>query len=232
MEPEEPILDPIASLSFLAARTHTIRLGTGVIILPQRNPLILAKELASLDVLSRGRLIFGLGAGYLEPEMNALGIPLEHRGSRADEYVAAMVALWTQPKPAFQGTYVAFGNVQAYPHPAQKPHPPIVIGGRTPAAHRRAVRYGDGWYGFNLGLEETRQQLAGLRKAAALHARGEGLGGLEISVTPPETVSRSDILQYAEMGVHRLILRLPRHDPPAQILSFVRSTAERLIGAV
>src|SRR6266540_1260155 len=108
MEPDEPILDGLVALAYLAARTERIRLATGIVILPQRNPLVLAKQLASLDVLSGGRLIFGLGVGYLEPEMRALGVPMDGRGARSDEYLAAMRSLWDGAAPAFRGRYVEF----------------------------------------------------------------------------------------------------------------------------
>src|SRR5215510_10290763 len=105
------MLDPTVALTFLAAHTETVRLGTGIIILPQRNPLVLAKELASLDVLSGGRLIFGIGVGYLKPEFRALGAPFADRGAVTDEHLAAMRAIWSQPKPAYQGRFVSFANV-------------------------------------------------------------------------------------------------------------------------
>lgn len=231
MSPDEPILDPIVTLSFLAACTERLLLGTGVIVLPQRNPLVLAKELASLDVLSKGRLIFGLGVGYLAPEMNAVGVPMEQRGIRSDEYLSAILNLWLQPNPAFNGRFVAFGGVQAYPRPVQRPRPPIVIGGRTPAAHRRAVRYGDGWYGFNLSLEETVEQIGALREALGKYRRDPNLGQLEISVTPRDPVGTEEVRQYAESGVHRLILRLPRDCPISEALAFVRLTGEILIAS-
>src|SRR3954447_23877583 len=137
MNPRDRILDPVVTLAYLAAHTHRLKLGTGVIILPQRNPLVLAKQLASLDVLAQGRLILGVGAGYLEPEFQAIGVPLEDRGTRTDEYLAAMKALWAMEQPAFHGRYVDFGGVQAFPPPAQQPYPHIVVGGSSPGAYRR-----------------------------------------------------------------------------------------------
>ena len=106
-----PMLDPLVALSYLAAATSRVRLGTGIIILPQRNPVVLAKELASLDVLSKGRLIFGVGVGYLKPEFDAIGAPFAERGARADDYLAAIRALWTMDKPAYQGRFVRFSGV-------------------------------------------------------------------------------------------------------------------------
>ena len=101
-----PMLDPAVSLAFVAAHTTKIRLGTGIIILPQRNPVVLAKELASTDVLSNGRLIFGIGVGYLKPEFDAIGAPFDHKGARSEEWLAAMIALWSMPKPEFSGKWI------------------------------------------------------------------------------------------------------------------------------
>src|ERR1700752_296631 len=139
LPPLAAILDPTVALTFLAAHTTKIRLGTGIIILPQRNPLVLAKELASVDVVLNGRLIFGLGIGYLKAEFDALGIPFDSKGARSMEYLQAMQAVWTQEQPAYQGKFVSFSKIQAKPQPVQKPHPPVVIGGHTPEAFRRAV---------------------------------------------------------------------------------------------
>jgi probable F420-dependent oxidoreductase len=225
----DPILDPLLSLAFLAAHTTTIALGTGVLVLPQRNPLVLAKELASLDVLSKGRIIVGIGVGYLEPEMRAVGVPMEHRGSRADEYLRAMIALWTQDKPQFQGHYLNFRDIQAYPRPVQQPYPPIVVAGRSAAAHRRAARFGHGWYGFNLSLDETADQLRGIRQALSHWNRASDLGELEISITPRDSVDVHQVRAYSTLGVHRLILKLPLATKVEQTLAFLSSGAETLI---
>jgi probable F420-dependent oxidoreductase len=230
LPPEHPLLDPAVALAFIAGQTRTIGLGTGIIILPQRNPLVLAKELASLDVVSGGRLIFGIGAGYLAPEFAALGIPFDDRGARTDEYLRAIMALWTEPKPAFSGRFVSFGNIQALPQPSRKPHPPIVVGGHTPPAFRRAVQYGNGWYGFALDVEKTAQCLAGLHDAAARHIRPAGLGRLEISVTPREQPDLATVRRYAELGVDRLVL-YPRPAPAEDaLIAFIDTTASALVG--
>src|SRR6266566_1377569 len=166
LPPHSPLLDPAVALAFVAAHTKTIKLGTGIIILPQRNPLVLAKELASVDVVSGGRLIFGLGVGFLKAEFDALGIPFTDKGERAIEYLQAMLAIWTQDKPEYQGRFFAFRGVQAWPRPAQSPHPPIVIGGHTPDAFPRALRHASGSYGFALDVDETARCVAGLEQAA------------------------------------------------------------------
>jgi probable F420-dependent oxidoreductase len=209
MEPEDPILDPVTALAFLAGRTRSVRLGTGIIVLPLRNPLILAKELATLDVLSGGRLIFGIGVGYVEEEFKALGVPFEDRGTRIEEYIAAIRTIWTDEHPAYSGQTVSFSGVQAHPHPLQRPHPPIVMGGYAPAVMRRTVREADGWYGWGLDLEATARRLAILRGTAMTTPRGGGLGELEITITPPENVDAAAAERYADLGVHRLNLMLP-----------------------
>jgi probable F420-dependent oxidoreductase len=205
MPPQAPILDPAVALAVVATATTRIRLGTGIIILPQRNPLVLAKELASVDVVSNGRLIFGLGIGYLKPEFDALGIPFEQKGARAMEYLEAILAVWTETHPAYEGRFVAFRGIDAQPRPVQQPHPPIVIGGRTPAAYRRAVQHANGWYGFSLDLAQTAECLAGLRSALAETARPAALGEMEISITPRGPIDRHTVERFGELGVHRLI---------------------------
>jgi probable F420-dependent oxidoreductase len=208
MDPGESILDPLVALSFLAAHTTTPKLGTGIVILPQRNPLVLAKQVASLDALCDGRLILGIGAGYLEPELRAIGVSMSERGRRTDEYLAAMRQIWYAEEPAYQGRFVTFSGVTAHPRPRSVP---IVVGGHTPAAFRRAVEQGHGWYGFARDLEGTAACVEGLREAAARYERPAELGELEISVTPRGTPDAETAARFAELGVRRLIL-LPRSD--------------------
>jgi probable F420-dependent oxidoreductase len=215
MEPTDPILDPLVHLAYVAAVTERLELGTGILILPQRNPLVLAKQAASLDVLSGGRLLLGVGAGYLEPEMRAVGVPMSGRGRRTDEYLDAMTALWTDPAPAYEGRYVAFRDIDAHPRPARKGGPRIMIGGHSPAAFRRAVARGHGWFG-NGTLEDLPRHIAGLRRAAGEVERPERLGRLEIGYLPvdPVAVEPSSAQRYAELGVDRLVLYpLPIEDP-------------------
>ncbi len=232
MEPRDKILDPVVALSFLAAHTRHVRLGTGVIILPQRNPLVLAKQLASLDVLSGGRLIIGIGAGYLAPEFRALGVPLADRGRRTDEYLAAMRAIWTMEQPAFHGRYVDFADVQAFPHPVQQPCPPVVVGGHSPGAYRRAVTMAHGWYGWGQDPAAAERAVAALHTAMREHGRPPELGALEISVTPPGQVDREFAARYKAAGVQRLILRPPADADAQGLERFVVTVGETLIGRV
>ncbi len=227
--PLTPMLDPAVALAFVAAHTKTIRLGTGIIILPQRNPVVLAKELASLDVLSNGRLIFGIGIGYLKPEFAAIGAPFDHKGPRSEEFLAAILALWTMEQPAYRGRFVSFSGVNAMPRPAQKPHPEIVFGGRSPEAFDRSARLAKGWYGFALDLDATAKSIGGLRAACA--KAGRRFEELEISVTPRGPVDLDTARRFADLGVHRLIL-LPRAGAEAALLDFVGETGRTLIGKV
>jgi probable F420-dependent oxidoreductase len=197
---QTPLLDPAVALAHVASHTRTLRLATGIIILPQRNPVVLAKELASVDVLSGGRLIFGVGAGYIPAEFAAIGARFDERGERTNESIEVIRALWTLDKPRFQGRFHSFADVDAQPRPIQKPHPPIVVGGMSPPAYRRAVRQGNGWYGFGLDLDATARCLEGLREAGKRVERPAALGELEISVTPAGTVDRDRFERFAALG--------------------------------
>jgi probable F420-dependent oxidoreductase len=227
--PNMPMLDPSVALAYVAAHTTRVKLGTGIIILPQRNPLVLAKELATVDVLSNGRLIFGIGIGYLKPEFDALGIPFEHKGPRTEEYLAAMLAVWTMEKPAYHGKFASFSGINAMPRPVQQPHPEVVFGGHSKEAFARAARLAEGWYGFALDVDGTRQCVEGVRAACA--KVGRKLEDLEISVTPRVRVDRDTAKRFADLGVHRLIL-LPRAQDEAGVLTVVRETERDLIGKV
>jgi len=231
MPPDQRLLDPIVALTFLAAHTTRVLLGTGVIILPQRQAAVLAKQLASLDVLSNGRLVFGLGVGWCEPEMRAVGVPFAERGRVADDYLAAMRALWTQPKPSYRSPHVSFEGVQAMPRPVQTPTPRIVVGGRSAPAFRRAVTQGHGWYGFGLDVAETTKLVAALRETARKHSRPAELGPLEISVTPPgyDVPDKATVDAFAAAGVHRLILR-PRPEMDAPALERFAADTGRALG--
>src|SRR5713226_8686784 len=224
-----PFIDSAVALAFVAAHTTNVKLGTGIIILPQRNPVVLAKELASVDVLSNGRLIFGIGVGYLKPEFDAIGAPFDHKGARSEEWLAAMIALWSMPKPEFAGRWIKFRGVNAMPRPVQQPHPEIVFGGHSAEAFSRAARLAKGWYGFALDVDGTAKCVEGLR--AACKNAGRKFEELEISVTPRGAVDRATAKKFADLGVSRLIL-LQRGADEASILNQVRETGRDLIGQV
>jgi probable F420-dependent oxidoreductase len=229
--PETPFLDPAVALTHVAAHTKTIRLGTGIIILPQRNPLVLAKEMASVDVLSGGRLIFGIGIGYLKAEFDALGISFEDKAARSMEYLDAILAVWTQDQPRYAGRFASFSGIQAHPRPAQKPHPPIVIGGMSPQGYRRAVTRGNGWYGYALDLASTSACIAALGEAEARHGRPPELGRLEITVTPRGIPDLDTARRFADLGVDRLVVFRPRADE-RQVLDLVQGLGEKVVPRV
>lgn len=232
IEPTHPMIDPMVSLAFLAGVTRSVKLATGIVILPQREPVVLAKQVASLDVVSSGRVILGLGVGYLEPEFRAIGVPLEDRGRRATEYLEAMQRLWRTDAPAYEGTFVRFSGIDAFPRPVQRPWPPIVIGGRSAAAYRRAQRLGNGWYGWGLDAAAAAESLEGLRAAASVVERPPELGPLEITVTPPKGAEISGELaaKYAGLGVDRLVINPPAGAAIEEIEAYVRRHAPEAIG--
>ena len=204
--PESNMVDTIASLAFLAGITEKIKLGSGIILLAQRNPVVLAKELAGIDVLSNGRLLFGVGVGYVKEEFDIIGVPYEERGARVTEHIEAIRALWAQEKPSFEGQFTKISGVQSNPRPIQKPHPPIIIGGSSSPAYRRAVKQGNGWYGFYEDVETTATSIKALKEAAKKHERPTELGELEITMTPPGPIDFDTMRRYEDLGVTRLVL--------------------------
>jgi probable F420-dependent oxidoreductase len=222
--PEMAMLHPSTIMAHLAAVTEEIKLGTGIVLIAQRNPVVLAKEIASLDVVCNGRLLFGIGAGYLHQEFAALGVEFSERGARTDEYVHAMRALWNMDKPAFKGKFVQFEGVQAFPRPKQIGGPPIVVGGSSKAALRRTVEYAQEWYGFAMNVEQTEKAVKELR---ALCDKAGRDWDLEISVTPGARLTTELRDQYASIGVDRLIPMIPQNSEP-QLLDYVDALASEM----
>jgi probable F420-dependent oxidoreductase len=225
----QPRLEVVVAISYLAAVTTRVRLGFGVLVLPQRQPVLLAKQLTSIDILTGGRVIVGVGVGYVEPELQALGASMADRGARTDEYLAAMRALWTEPEPSFAGRFVSFAGVGQQPPPVQRPHPPIVVGGHSEAACRRAATTASGWYGVFLDVDEAAAALARLREVAARCERPAGLGELEITVGPPGRIDLDTARRYADLGVHRLVLQ-PGAEDGSDTDELIDATAATLIG--
>jgi probable F420-dependent oxidoreductase len=228
---ELPRTEALVTLAFLAGITKRVRLGVGVIVLPQRQPVLLAKQLSSLDVLSNGRLTVGVGVGYLEQELRALGVALSERGERTDEFLNAMLDLWRGEAAPFAGQFVSFAGIVERPLPVQQPHPPIVVGGNSPAAYRRAIRIGNGWYGWQLDLHETAQALGMLRAGSERYGRSPELGDLEITITPPGQIDLDTARQYAALGVHRLALQ-PTATDAANMDTLITVAGDTLIGQI
>jgi probable F420-dependent oxidoreductase len=193
------LLDPVVTLSYLAARTRTVRLGTAMLLLPQRNPVYVAKEISSLDWLSGGRVDLGIGVGWLKEEFDALGVPWERRGARTDEYLQVLHTLWCDDTSSFDGELYTLPPCEMFPKPLQLPHPPLHFGGETAPALRRVARSGQGWHTFNRTPEQLAQGLQELD--VHLDKAGRSRADLRITVCPyfneltPEAVE-----QYAEAG--------------------------------
>ncbi|HVM66652.1 MAG TPA: TIGR03619 family F420-dependent LLM class oxidoreductase [Acidimicrobiales bacterium] len=207
LPPDSSMLDPVPVLAYAAATTSRILLGTGIVILPLRNPLVLAKELASVDVLARGRLVVGIGVGYVPGEYEAIGVPFETRGRRADEWIDALRTVWRDDRPELRGEFTSFGGIQSRPRPHRPGGPPILGSGRSTAARRRCVVRCDGYYGFSLDLDATAAAVGELDRLAAEVGRPSGLGRLEITITPPPgPIDADTVRRYEDLGVDRLVL--------------------------
>ena len=203
------LLEPLTALTYLAAVTDRIRLGTGICLVPQRNPVYTAKQVVDLDVLSGGRVDFGVGIGWLAEEFEALGVPFERRGARCDEYLAVMRALWCDEVSEHHGELYDLPACKMYPKPVQLPHPPIHVGGESDAALRRVARHGQGWYTFNRTPEDLDAPLARLDEllAAEGRARTAGREAVQLTVCPYlQPLGDGALEGYAERGVDRLVL--------------------------
>jgi len=179
----ETIFDPVVTLSVIAGATSRVTLGTTVLIVPYRNAVVTAKMISSLDALSGGRVILGVGAGWVAAESAALGVPFAERGAMTDEYLDAMRELWTSREPSFAGKYTQFSGLVFEPKPVQKPHPPLWVGGHSPAALRRAVRVGEAWHPINRPPAELRAGRAELARLCQLRGRS----------SPPAITLRNDV---------------------------------------
>jgi probable F420-dependent oxidoreductase len=164
--PDTAYLEPVAVLAAAAMATERARLGSSVFILGHRHPVVMAKLLTTIDALSNGRLICGVGVGWWEEELTILGVPFKQRGRHADEILKVFKTLWTSDHPTFDGEFFRFGDVGFQPKPVQKPHPPIWVGGNSPGAFQRVVTYGDGWHATYLQPDQLRASLDKLRAAA------------------------------------------------------------------
>src|SRR6185295_10814757 len=205
-----PIPDPLLALAYAAAVTKTIKLATGIVILPQRHPLYVAKEVATLDVLSHGRVIFGIGVGWLAEEFQALGVPFEERAGRTAEAVRAIRSLWKDESEPFHGKYYRWERLESHPKPVQKPGVPIVVGGHTDIAARRAARYGDGFFP---GVAEE-EKLVHLLDVMRDECKKLGRDPSTIEITSGRAVPDADgVKRLRDLGVARFVLPPPAFDP-------------------
>jgi probable F420-dependent oxidoreductase len=205
-----PIPDPLLPLAYAAAITKRIKLGTGILILPQRHPVYVAKELATLDLLSGGRALLGVGIGWLAEEFEVLGVPFRERAARTEESVRALRSLWAPETSSFRGRYYQWGPVESYPKPVQKPGVPVHVGGHVEGAARRAARVGDGFFPARGELDLLASLFAALRDECGKVGRRPE----EIELTTGMAgQDRDSVRRYEDLGVSRLIAAPPGFDP-------------------
>ena len=198
-------LDPFAILSFLAAVTRTIRLGTGICLVPQRNPVYTAKEVASVDFLSRGRFDFGVGVGWLAEEFHALGVPFAHRAARCRAYIEVMCRCWCDAVSQYDGDFYALPPCRVFPKPVQQPHPPVYFGGESAAALKRVADLGQGWFPFSIAPDALAAHLRQLE--ALLAARGRSRRDIQVAVCPYMTAADLDLVKrYRDAGADQVVV--------------------------
>jgi probable F420-dependent oxidoreductase len=214
--PDTPYLEPVAVLAAAAMATERARLGSSVFILGHRHPVVMAKMLTTIDALSGGRLICGVGVGWWEEELTILGAPFKQRGRHADEILKIFKTLWTSDHPTFEGEFFRFGDLGFQPKPVQKPHPPLWVGGNSPGAFRRVVTYGDGWHATYLQPDQLRASLDQLRAAADAARRPFETIELSMRVASKGSIEDSrqalvDLLgAYKRMGLTHVMVDIRR----------------------
>jgi probable F420-dependent oxidoreductase len=220
------LLEPLTALTYLAAVTDRIRLGSGICLVPQRNPVYTAKQVVDLDCLSGGRVDFGIGVGWLREEFEAVAMPFARRGARTDEYLQVMRSLWTDDVSSFAGEHYTLPACRMYPKPVQQPHPPIHVGGESTAAMRRAARHGNGWYSFNRLPHELDEPLE--RLEAMLAEEGRSRRDLQLTVSPYfNSVDAAAVEGYRARGVDRLVVLCLAFD-----VDGLRTQLDHLVGTV
>ena len=201
------MMEPWTVLSYVAANTNRVRLGSSICLVPQRNPVYTAKQITDVDFLSGGRVDFGVGAGWLKEEFDALQVPFERRGARTSDYIRVMQALWTMERPSYQGEFYNLPECTQNPKPVQTPHPPIFFGGESKPALRRVATQGQGWMGASMMPKDLPKKLALLDNLLAEHDRKRS----DIKVyTLPNIAPKADLFpQYEDLGVEQVIHLVP-----------------------
>src|SRR3984957_11718850 len=206
-------MDPFVALTYIAARSSRIRLATGICLVPEHNPLVLAKVIASLDFLSSGRFALGVGIGWSAEEFAALGVPFERRAARTREYIDVMRRLWSEEKTTYEGEFVNFRDARSLPKPPQAGNLPIIFGGESAPALRRVAEYGTGWYGFNLNPAEAAAKIERLH--ALVREKGRDPRAIDIVVSPyTKRITPADLKAYHQAGVHEVTIffSIPKND--------------------
>ncbi|MDO8433687.1 MAG: LLM class F420-dependent oxidoreductase [Candidatus Binatus sp.] len=223
-------LDPFITLTFAAAVTKSIRLATGICLVPEHNPLVLAKEVASLDRLARGRFALGVGIGWSAEEFAALGIPFERRAQRTREYIDVMRRLWSEDATSFHGEFVNFDGAKSFPKPARGARLPIIFGGESGPALRRSAEYGNGWFGFNLDPNEAAAKIKRLRELLDQNSRDAS--EVEIIACPyTKKITAADVKRYASAGVDELVILANPPEDESRVAAWVERLANQWIAA-
>ncbi len=229
VEPTTQGLEPFTVLSFMAAHTTRLRLGTGVIVLPQRNAALTAKQVADVDVLSGGRLDFGVGVGWMADEFAALGMPFDRRGARADDYLRMMQTVWQTHESSYDGEFVNLPSAYQYPKPTQKPHPPLYFGGESVAALRRVARFGH-WFGVDVMPEQVPAKMAMLKEHCDREERD--FKDVNVALSPyANPTDRDTLRRYEDAGIDQVIMAAFAFDQ-SELEAVFDDLAERLIVAV
>src|SRR5579872_3806792 len=220
-------LDPFIALSF-AAVTKKVRLATGICLVPEHNPLVLAKVIASLDTLAKGRFALGVGIGWSSEEFAAIGIPFERRAQRTREYIDVMRKLWSGGSASHHGEFVNFDDAGSYPKPPQGAKVPIIFGGESNPALRRVAEYGSGWYGFNLDPAEAKERIAKLEQL--LKQNGRKLSDVELIVSPyTKRITPDDLKRYRDLGISEVVMLANFDRGESDVSSHVEQLAKEWI---
>ncbi|MGH3404086.1 MAG: LLM class F420-dependent oxidoreductase [Streptosporangiaceae bacterium] len=222
-------LDPLLALTYAAAVTTRIGLATGILLLPEHNPLIVAKQAASIDLLSGGRFSFGAGIGWSAEEYAALGVPFARRGARLIEYLAAMRQLWCCDVASFEGEFVRFRDVRIYPKPVRDRRIPVILGGNSDSALDRVAACADGWYGFNVAADSVAGRLAALAEAA--RGRGRDPRSLHVAVAVPDC-GPGDLSELAAAGVDEFVVVSAPPADPADVAGWIGDLGARWVTPV
>ncbi len=221
-------LDPFITLTYAGAITNRIRLATGICLLPEHNPIVLAKQIATLDKLCGGRFIFGVGIGWSKEEFAALGIPFERRAQRTVEYLSVMRKLWSEDVTTFHGEFVNFDGARSYPKPAQSGGPPVWFGGESAPAMRRVADHGVGWHAFNLDPDEARERIQKLH--ALMREKGRNPKDVEIAVSPfRKRVTIDDLKRYRDVGVDEIVIVTNPPENESDTADWVERVAEKWV---
>ena len=218
-------VDPFVALARASGATTRIKLGTGIVLVPERHPLLLAKEIATLDLFSGGRFLFGIGAGWLREETEIMGGDFDRRWTQTRESILAMKELWTKTEAEFHGTYYRFPPVRSYPKPAQKPHPPVILGGHAKNVLQRVAEWGDGWLPNRASPAEVEKSRATLDSLAKQAGRDPSSITISAFGQPPD---RDLVRRFHEAGAERVIIRPVTAETERQM----QTELERIAAAV